>query len=186
MIYEAHKMGIRVAIYDEHKAFLDGVHELLQTHDDIEVIAAKENVNRAAQMAQVVLKPDLIVQDVGLPCNVKVEAMRRFIHEVPSVKVLALGMETDKGLIIHVLKAGAAGYVCKYHIFEELAPAIRAIVAGRGQEGVCSHDALNDKIAHGNQGIRGSKSGHARLQQRRVSTINSDSTTEGEAGRKGK
>ena len=133
MIDKALKMGIRVAVFDENKAFLEGVRDLLKHHDDIDVIAVKENGKRAVELAQVVLKPDVIVLDVGLPSKVKIEAIRTFIREIPSAKVLALGIETDKRLIARALEAGAAGYICKYRVFEDLASAIRAVVAGHGQ-----------------------------------------------------
>ena len=137
-------MGIRVVVFDEQKVFLDSVRDLLKTHDDIDVVAVKENGNRAVELAQV-LKPDVIVLDVGSPCKAKIEAIPRFIREVPIAKVLALGMQTDKQLIAHILEAGAAGYVCKYNVFEELAPAIRAVAGDQGQIDTCSHATLHDK-----------------------------------------
>lgn len=141
-------MGIRVIICDRHKDFLDSVRVLLQSHDDIDVVAALESYNKVVEKAQG-FQPDVIVFDVGWSIKADMETLRMFIREVPNVKVLALGMDASEMVMTYVLESGAAGYIRKDRTFEELAPAILAVAAGRDPIDVCSQTTDHEKSYRG-------------------------------------
>ncbi|GAI21506.1 unnamed protein product, partial [marine sediment metagenome] len=60
-----------------------------------------------------------------------VEAARQIVSEFPDVKIIALSMHSDSLFVTEMLRSGASGYLLKDCAFEELARAIRTVVAGK-------------------------------------------------------
>ncbi len=137
---------IRVIVNDGYDAFLDSVYALLKNQDDIDVVAVTTHISNVVELAQE-LNPDLIVLDIGWSIKADTDAIRRLIRKIPGVMVLALGMDTSAIVMNYVLEAGAAGYIRKDLVYEELAPAIRAVVAGCDPIDVCSR-ATDNKEQH--------------------------------------
>jgi DNA-binding NarL/FixJ family response regulator len=77
------------------------------------------------------LHPDVVVMDVGMPDLNGIEATRRILAEEPHCKIVGLSMHSDRRFLSEMLKAGATAYLLKDSAFEELAAAIRAVVAGQ-------------------------------------------------------
>lgn len=74
------------------------------------------------------MRPDVVIMDIAMPGLNGIEATRKIITELPSVKVLALSAHSDRRFVFHMFKAGASGYLLKDCVFEELALAIRTVV----------------------------------------------------------
>src|SRR5262249_2880612 len=60
-----------------------------------------------------------------------IDATRKIITDRPAAQVIALSMHADRRFVEEMLRAGAKGYVLKDSAFEELATAVRAVVAGK-------------------------------------------------------
>ena len=58
------------------------------------------------------------------------EAARQIAREVPSAKVLILSAYTDDAYVEHAIKAGAAGFLMKETVGEDLLRAIREVADG--------------------------------------------------------
>jgi DNA-binding NarL/FixJ family response regulator len=74
--------------------------------------------------------PDIVVMDVSMPNLNGIEATRHIHREFPAVKVIALSMHSNRRFVGDMLKAGAAGYILKEGLFDELVQAIHAIENG--------------------------------------------------------
>ena len=122
-------MSIRILLADDHRIMRQGLRTLLEKQTDIEVVGEAEDGPTAVQLVRE-LSPDVIVMDIGMPGLNGIEATHRIIAEVPGVKVIALSMHSDRRFVAEMFKAGASGYLPKDCAFEELARAIRAVVAG--------------------------------------------------------
>jgi len=59
------------------------------------------------------LKPDVVLMDLAMPLLNGIEATRRIVLEMPSVRVLVLSSYSDDQHVQQALDAGAAGYVMK-------------------------------------------------------------------------
>ncbi|KIQ62997.1 LuxR family transcriptional regulator [Kitasatospora griseola] len=107
-----------------------GVHDLLATEGDIEVVGeagtAAEALNRIP-----VVHPDVAVLDVRLPDGNGVEVCREIRSRHPSVKCLMLTSFSDDEALFDSIMAGASGYVLKAIRGTDLLSAVRDVAAGK-------------------------------------------------------
>lgn len=122
-------MKIRVLIVDDHRIFREGLRSLLDQEPDIEVAGEAGSGKEAIAIADTV-PCDLVLMDITMPEMNGIEATRHLRERHPELKVLALSMESDRRFIVEVINAGIHGYVQKDVAFDELASAIRTVVAG--------------------------------------------------------
>jgi DNA-binding NarL/FixJ family response regulator len=120
-------MSIRVILADDHKIIREGLRNLLEKQDDLEIIAEAGNGRTTIKLAHE-LTPDLIVMDTIMPDLNGIEATRKIIADNPRIKIIALSMHSDRQFVIEMLKAGAMGYMLKDCAFEELIYAINSVI----------------------------------------------------------
>lgn len=122
-------MRIKVLVCDAQELARTGVRFALESAPDLEVVgeaAGGEDV--LARVRE--LAPQVVLMDVVMPRGNGIEATRRIVADQGGVKVLALSMHSDPRYVWAMLEAGALGYVLKSRAYEELAGAIRAVMAG--------------------------------------------------------
>ncbi len=122
-------MSIKVVLADDHMIVRNGLRSLLE-QNDMEVVAEAEDGRTTVRLARDLL-PDVVVMDIGMPDLNGIEATRQITAESPGVKVIGLSMHADKRFVSGMLSAGASGYLLKDCAFEELAQALRAVVASQ-------------------------------------------------------
>jgi len=121
---------VRIFLADDHAVVREGLKALIAAQPGMTVIGeAADGLDACRQIAEQL--PDIVVMDVSMPGLTGAQATERLHQECPSVKVLALTVHEDKGYLRQLLAAGAAGYVLKRAVGDELIHAIR-IVAGGG------------------------------------------------------
>src|SRR5437762_1319768 len=86
---------ITVVLADDHTIVRQGLRLLVESADDIKVVAEVENGREAVQAAKK-LKPDVVVLDVVMPTLNGVEATRQIVKEVPETKVLILSRSEER------------------------------------------------------------------------------------------
>lgn len=121
---------ISVMLVDDHAVVRMGFKMLLETSDDIKVIAEAENGEEAIKF-YMEHKPNVIVMDITMPGMGGMEAIERILTKEPSAKILVLSAHEDSVHPKRVLNAGAMGYVTKRSAAEELIKAIRAVASGK-------------------------------------------------------
>jgi two-component system, NarL family, invasion response regulator UvrY len=123
-------MSIRVLLADDHAVVRMGFKLLLQTTQDIEIVAEAEDGEAACRLYDEI-HPDVLVMDISMPGMGGVEAVRRIIAHDRRARILALSAHEDTSHPKRVLKAGALGYLCKRGAPEALIDAIRATAKGQ-------------------------------------------------------
>lgn len=103
---------------------------MLGTLDDFEVVGEATDGESAVREAQL-LRPDVVLMDVRMPGSDGVDATRRIRTAVPGAAILILTMLDDDATVFTAMQAGAQGYLLKGADQDEIAGAIRAIVAGQ-------------------------------------------------------
>lgn len=123
-------MAIRILIADDHQILRQGLRTLLEKEPDMEVVAEAEDGRKTVALVREVI-PHVVIMDVNMPDMNGIEASRQILSELPEVKIIALSMHADRRFVINMLKAGAQGYLLKDCAFEELAHAIRLVMANK-------------------------------------------------------
>lgn len=121
---------MKVLIADDHGIIRDGIRALLTPDPDIEVVGTAANGRQAVELTMQ-LKPDLIIMDVAMPELNGVEATRQLMKALPKLRIIALSVHSDHRYVNEMLRAGAAGYLLKDSVFDELRFAISAIRRGQ-------------------------------------------------------
>src|SRR5687768_2276249 len=123
-------MVTKILLADDHQIVREGLKSLLNSHEDMEVVGEARDGRAAVQMAKE-LAPDVVIMDLGMPHLNGIEATRQITLREPEAKVVALSMHSDRRFMGEMLKAGAKGYLLKDGAFEELATAIRHVIANK-------------------------------------------------------
>lgn len=121
---------IRILIVDDHAVVRAGIHLLLDSQSDLEVVGEAQNGREGLVQTQK-LKPDVVLMDIAMPEMGGVEATQAIKKTCPEVQVLALTMHEDLAFFFRILQAGASGYVIKGADPGELLDAIRAVAQNK-------------------------------------------------------
>jgi two-component system, NarL family, response regulator DevR len=120
---------IRVMLVDDHEVVRQGLRALVDSQEDLEVIAEAGNADEAVLRARS-YKPDVVVMDVRMPGRNGVEACREIRSEHPDMHVLMLTSFSDDQALFDSIMAGASGYVLKPIRGTDLVDGIRRVGAG--------------------------------------------------------
>jgi DNA-binding NarL/FixJ family response regulator len=122
-------MTVRIVLADDHKIMREGLRSLLSQQKDFEILAEAEDGRAVVDLVQQ-HRPDVVIMDVTMPELNGIEATRQILAGGAATRVIALSMHPDRHFVGEMFKAGASGYLLKLCASEELAQAIRHVVAG--------------------------------------------------------
>jgi len=122
---------IRVLLVDDQPLIRSGFRALLDLEDDIEVVAEAADGKEALELAREHL-PDIALIDIQMPVIDGIEATRRIAAdpELAGVHVVILTNYGMDEYVFDALRAGAAGFLVKDIVPDDLLHAVR--VAARG------------------------------------------------------
>jgi DNA-binding NarL/FixJ family response regulator len=120
---------IRILVADDHFVVRMGLAALVNTEDDMEVVAEAEDGGRAVELFAE-LQPDLLLIDSRMPGMDGVAAAMEIRARFPQARILMLTAYDGDADIRRALEAGVNGYVLKRSTGDNLIPALRAVAAG--------------------------------------------------------
>jgi len=120
---------IRILIADDHPLFRDGMHGLLDSVPDTEVVGEAATGDEAIALAAS-LQPDVILMDIKMPGINGIQATREIVHTSPHIGILVVTMLEDGDSVFAAMRAGACGYLLKGANQAEILRAIRAVANG--------------------------------------------------------
>lgn len=121
---------IRVVVCDDHALFRRGLAMVLEDEPDIEIVAEATDGAHAVEIVTDVV-PDVVLMDVRMPTVDGIEATRRLAEAVPTSRIIMLTVSDEESDLYEAVKAGASGYILKEISIDDVADAIRAVVAGQ-------------------------------------------------------
>lgn len=120
---------IRVLIVDDHPVVLEGLHTMLSTDRNIEIVGeACDGVEAVAMVED--KEPNVVLMDIRMPNMDGVQAIRRIKHQFPSTAVIVLTMYDTDAYVVDAVRAGASGYLLKDATREMVIDTIRAVNSG--------------------------------------------------------
>ena len=120
---------IRVLLAEDHETVRQGLRLLLESQEDIEVIAEAANGLDAVKHCQTT-QPQVVILDISMPEMNGLAAAKAIRHVLPKTAIVALTRHDDEAFVQELMAAGASGYVLKQSRSTELLNAVRAVAAG--------------------------------------------------------
>jgi two-component system, NarL family, response regulator NreC len=120
---------VRCLVVDDHALVRQGVRRLLQEQEGVDVIGEAKNAADALEQV-IVLRPDVVLMDIGMPGVSSFDVARVIQSEYPATRVVFLTMHEGEDYVMQGLQAGAAGYVLKDTPAEKLASVLREVHGG--------------------------------------------------------
>ena len=120
---------IRVLIVDDHPVVLEGLHTMLSTDRNIEIVGEACDGAEAVTMVED-KEPNVVLMDIRMPNMDGVQAIRRIKQQSSSTAVIVLTMYDTDAYVVDAVRAGASGYLLKDATRELVVDTIRAVNSG--------------------------------------------------------
>lgn len=121
---------IRVLLVDDHQIVLDGLNAMLAPHAAAVVVVASTTDADAAPGLISQHRPDVALLDVRMRTTSGLELCEELHRVAPDLKVVLLTVYDDEQYLFQALRAGAAGYLTKQIVAEELVAQLRRVLDG--------------------------------------------------------
>jgi two-component system invasion response regulator UvrY len=124
------KTMIKILVADDHPVVRLGLKQLLSEIKDMTVA---DEATTGQEVLKKVAKNDydVILLDISMPGRNGLDILHELRSKKPKIPVLVLSIYPEDQYAVRVLKIGAAGYLTKESVPEELINAIRKVSQGR-------------------------------------------------------
>ena len=122
-------MTIKILLVEDQKLMRIGIKSLFCDYPDLEIIGEATNGKEAIEKSKLI-KPDIILVDLGLPDINGIEVTKRVLEHNNSIRVVILTSHITEAEVTASLQAGASAYIIKDISTEFLMTVIRMVKAG--------------------------------------------------------
>ncbi len=121
---------IRILIADDHAVVRQGLKQILEDDDEINVVAEYANGTDALNW---LLKHDcdIALIDIAMPGMNGIDLLKKLHKEKPQLPVLVLSIYAEDQYAVRLIKAGAAGYLTKECAPIAVVEAVRRVASGK-------------------------------------------------------
>jgi two-component system response regulator NreC len=120
---------IQIFLADDHAVLRTGLKMFINSQPDMDCVGEAGDGASTLALARK-LRPDVLLLDLSMPGLGGLEALPEIRRQIPGTRVLVLTMHTEEDYLHQALSQGAAGYVLKQAVDQELLSAIRAAMRG--------------------------------------------------------
>ncbi len=145
---------VRIVLVDDHAMLREGLRLRLQKETDFSVVDDASNAAEAYASLER-HAPDVVVLDVQLPGESGIAATKQIRARWPDTRIIVLTGSIESELASDAMIAGANGFLHKVNAGDDLARAIRVVMAGQtylSAEGVA---AVAEALRRQNEPARG-------------------------------
>jgi DNA-binding NarL/FixJ family response regulator len=121
---------IRVMCVDDHRIVREGISVIIDREPDMSVIGTASTGEEAVAVFTR-KRPDVTLMDLQLPRMTGLEAIRQIRQEDPAARIIVLTMYQGDEDIHRALAAGAATYLLKDTLSDDLIRFVREVHSGR-------------------------------------------------------
>lgn len=120
---------IKIAIVDDHPIVADGIRQLIEEADGMEVVGTAMCGDDCKELLKRII-PDVLLLDINLP-DMSGMDLCGYIHDrYPFIRVIALTGFKEYFYMQKMIRNGASGYLLKNALPEEILEGIRNVYAG--------------------------------------------------------
>jgi NarL family two-component system response regulator LiaR len=120
---------MRVLIADDQDFIRRGLRDVLSEEKDIEVCAEAID-GKDALAKSLEFRPDVVIMDIMMPKMDGIDAMRLIREALPDAKIVSLSLYDVPEMADEVEQAGAAAFVSKLLVWDNLVPLLRRVQLG--------------------------------------------------------
>ena len=120
---------IAVAVCEDQPQILRNQVKILRESAEVEVCGTALSGEALLDLLET-RRPDVLLQDLGLPGMSGIEVTREVKRRWPSVEVLIFTIFDEEEKVMEAVKAGASGYLLKGASAQKIVEAIREVKAG--------------------------------------------------------
>ncbi len=121
---------VRVFLLDDHEVVRRGLKDLFESEEGFEVVGESGSA-KDAEARIPALRPDVAVLDGRLPDGSGVDVCRAIRSVDPSIRAIILTSYDDDEALFAAIMAGAAGYVLKQIVGNDLLDVVRKVADGQ-------------------------------------------------------
>jgi two-component system response regulator DevR len=122
--------AVRVFLLDDHEVVRRGLKDLFDSEEGFEVVGESGSAKDAEKRIPS-LRPDVAVLDGRLPDGSGVDVCRSIRSVDPSIRAIILTSYDDDEALFAAIMAGAAGYVLKQIMGNDLLDVVRKVADGQ-------------------------------------------------------
>ncbi|MDN3594927.1 response regulator transcription factor [Zunongwangia endophytica] len=120
---------INLVLVDDHSLFTEGIMQILDPLEDLQVIANFRDGETMLQSDEI-HKADVLLLDINLPGNSGISIAKKMKPYFGSLKIICLSMLFEENIRQKLTKIGVAGYLPKFVNTIELIEAIIKVAEG--------------------------------------------------------
>ncbi len=120
---------ISLVLIDDNRLLREGLAAMIHEQPGFKVLAVAADVTEALQKVREAM-PDVVLLDFGLEDNDSLSLTATVHGEVPSSRIIVMGLLPLQEDIANYVRAGASGFIMKDASFDDLFITIRAVAAG--------------------------------------------------------
>jgi len=121
---------ISVLVADDHSLMRQGLKQIIELEEDLQVVGQATNGQEAVEMAKR-LNPDVILMDINMPVLNGMQAIKEIRDIGLDSKIVVLTIHEDRDYLFKTIQLGANGYVLKDAESSILITAIRTVKKGQ-------------------------------------------------------
>ena len=122
-------MTIKILLVEDQKLMRIGIKSLFNDYPDLEIIGEAINGKEAVEKSKLI-KPDIVLMDLGLPDISGIEATKQILEYNNNIRVIILTSHITEEEVIASLQAGASAYIIKDISTDFLMSVIKMIKQG--------------------------------------------------------
>ncbi|SKB37473.1 two component transcriptional regulator, LuxR family [Sphingobacterium nematocida] len=121
---------IKIILVEDHLVVRNGIKLLLDTQENVQVVAEANNGKEAIAYLEDNIIPDIIITDINMPGMDGIQLTEQLVERYPGIKVIILSMLNNTQNVTQAFEKGAKGYLVKNVSYDELLFAINHISNG--------------------------------------------------------
>jgi len=119
----------RLYIVDDHQLIIDGIHSMLKSEEEWEIIGYANDGEEAVRNIPA-LRPDVVLMDLDMPKMNGLLATEKLLTHLPELKIIILTLHHEKAILQKLVKLGAAGYILKNSPKDEFLNGLKQVREG--------------------------------------------------------